>query len=92
MNAQGTTKKGAAYSHPPKFDNVIFCRLLKSLYLCIAFEKKHQALSRGVMVTHLILVQTFKVRVLTGQQDSQFRHINFRISVTSIGILRFFLL
>lgn len=67
MNAQGTTKKGAAYSHPPKFDNVIFCRLLKSLYLCIAFEKKHQALSRGVMVTHLILVQTFKVRVLTGQ-------------------------
>lgn len=39
-------------------------KFIKMLYLCPAFK----ALTHGVMVTHLFLVQAFKVRALVGQQ------------------------
>lgn len=54
---------------------IFFCLTLYLLEKCCKFASllnlgSRHGLSHGVMVTHLFLVQTFKVRVLVGQQKS----------------------
>ncbi len=49
-----------------KKTNLTISLFVKTIYLCIALRKSN-SLSHGVMVTHLVLVQAFKVRILMGQ-------------------------
>ena len=51
--------------------------------------KDNLILTRGVMVTHLVLVQAFKVRVLTGQQKISFNERDFFVFDESVILCGF---